>query len=381
MDGLGGLPAKELGGKTELEAAQKPNFDQLAQTSALGLHEPISLGITPGSGPAHFGIFGYDPIKWNMGRGVLETLGIGFDLKRGDIAVRTNFCSLDAKGLITDRRAGRIPTKECVRLSEILDKKVKLKGIKTFVRAVRDYRGALVLRAKGLGPNVDDTDPQVVGANPLPAVGKDAASKRTAKLLNEFVMQAHRVLKDEHPANGLLLRGISTYRPYPTFREIYKLRAACIAVYPMYRGVSRLVGMDLIGQPETMDEELDLLGKFWGDYDFFFFHYKYTDSRGEDGNVAGKVAEIEKVDKVLPKILKLNPDVLIITGDHSTPTQLKSHSWHPVPLLMRAPSFRTGHGGKFGETDCAKGTIGPIKSTDIMPLAMAHSGKLLKFGA
>ena len=381
MDGLGGLPAKELGGKTELEAAQKPNLDRIAQSSALGLHEPISLGITPGSGPAHFGIFGYNPIKWNMGRGVLETLGIGFELKHGDIAVRTNFCTLGADGRISDRRAGRIPTKECARLSEILDKKVKLQGVKTFVRAVRDYRGALVLRAKGLGPNVDDTDPQVTGAKPLPAVGKDAASRRTAKLLNEFVKQAHRVLRDEHPANGLLLRGISTYQPYPTFKEIYKLRAACIAVYPMYRGVSRLVGMDLIGQPETLDEELDLLEKSWADYDFFFMHYKYTDSRGEDGNVAGKVAEIEKVDKVLPRILKLNPDVLIITGDHSTPTQLKSHSWHPVPLLMRSPSFRAGNEGKFGETDCAKGVIGLIKSTDIMPLAMAHAGKLLKFGA
>jgi len=381
MDGLGGLPAKELGGKTELEAARTPNLDKLARAGALGLHDPIAPGITPGSGPAHFGLFGYDPVKWDMGRGVLETLGIGFDLTKGDVAVRTNFCTLDDKGLITDRRAGRIPTTECARLSEILDKKIKVPGVKTFFKPVRDYRGAIVLRAKGLGAKVDDTDPQVIGAKPLPAEGKDAPSRKTAKLLNDIVKQAQRVLKNERPANGLLLRGISTYVPFPSFKEVYNLRAACIAVYPMYRGACKIAGMDLIGNPESLDEELALLKKAWKDHDFFFFHYKYTDSKGEDGNVKGKVAEVEKFDKAVPKILKLKPDVLIITGDHSTPTQLKSHSWHPVPLMMVASALRADSGKKFGETECLSGSLGRISSTSIMPLAMAHAGKLLKLGA
>lgn len=381
MDGLGGLPVAELGGKTELEAAKKPNMDKLAKSSALGVHDPIGVGVTPGSGPAHFGLFGYDPLKWGMGRGVLETLGIGFDLQEGDVAVRTNFCTLDSKGLITDRRAGRIPTSECARLNEILDKKVKIPGMKTFFRAVRDYRGAIVLRAKGLGANVDDTDPQVVGKAPLPAVGKDAPSKKTAKLLDDIVKQVHALIKNEKSANGLLLRGISTYVSYPSFDDVYKLRAACIAVYPMYRGASKLVGMELIGQPESLDEEIALLEKSWKDHDFFFFHYKYTDSKGEDGNVRGKVEEIEKVDKMIPRILKLKPDVLIITGDHSTPTQLKSHSWHPVPLMIHAASRRAESGKMFGETECAAGSLGRINSTEIMSLAMAHAGKLLKYGA
>jgi len=381
LDGLGGLPVKELGGKTELEAARSPNMDKLARVGALGLHDPIGTGITPGSGPAHFGLFGYDALEWNMGRGVLETLGIGFDLKEGDVAVRTNFCTLDGKGVITDRRAGRIPTSECARLCDMLDKKIKLPGIKTFVRPVRDYRGAVVLRAKGLGANVDDTDPQVVGKKPLTAAGKDAASRKTAKLLNEVVKQTNRIIKNEKPANGMLLRGISSYKKYPSFEDIYKLRAACIAVYPMYRGVSRLVGMDLVGQPETLAEEISVLKDAWDDYDFFFLHFKYTDSKGEDGDAPGKVKEVEKFDKQLPKILKLKPDVVIITGDHSTPTQLKSHSWHPVPLLLAGPSLRADTGKKFGETECAAGSLGRIKATGIMPLAMAHANKLLKFGA
>jgi len=381
MDGLGGLPVKELGGRTELEAARKPNIDKLARSSALGLHRPIAPGITPGSGPAHFALFGYDPVKWEMGRGVLETLGVGFDLKQGDVAVRTNFCTLDEKGLITDRRAGRIPTSECARLSEMLDKKVKLAGVKTFFMPVRDYRGGIVLRAKGLGANVGDTDPQVVGAKPLAAIGANAPSRKSAKLLNDIVKQTRRIIKNERPANGILLRGISSYRPYPSFKDVYKLRAACIAVYPMYRGASKIAGMDLIGQPQTLDEELKLLKETWEDYDFFFFHFKYTDSKGEDGDVKGKVREIEKFDKAIPKVLKLKPDVLILTGDHSTPTQLKSHSWHPVPLLISGPALRADSSGKFGETECSAGSLDIINATNIMPLAMAQAGKLLKFGA
>jgi len=381
MDGLGGLPVKELDGKTELEAARTPNMNKLARSSALGLHDPIAPGVTPGSGPAHLSLFGYDPVKWNIGRGVLETLGVDFDLKEGDVAVRTNFCTLDKNGDITDRRAGRISTEECARLSEKLDKSVKIRGVRTIFMPVRDYRGGIVLRGEGLGHKVEDTDPQVTGAKPLPAVGADAPSRKTAKILNEVVRQAQRVLKDEPRANGLLLRGISSYRRYPGFGEIYKLRAACIASYPMYRGVSKLVGMKLIGRPNDLDEEIELLAGHWKDFDFFFVHHKYTDSRGEDGDYKAKVKEIEKADKVIPRMLKLKPDVMIVTGDHSTPTQLRSHSWHPVPFMLHAPHLRHEPGGEFGERACAAGSLGRISAVNLMPLAMAHAGKLLKFGA
>ncbi len=381
MDGLGGLPVKELDGKTELEAARTPNMNKLARASALGVHDPIATGFTPGSGPAHLGLFGYDPIEWNIGRGVLETLGVDFDLKEGDVAVRTNFCTLDKNGNITDRRAGRISTDECARLSEKLDKAVNVQGVETIFMPVRDYRGGIVLRGKGLGHKVDDTDPQVTGKKPLPAKGGDAPSKKTAKILNEIVKQARKVLKDESRANGLLLRGISTYRRYPDFGEIYNLRAACIAGYPMYRGVSKLVGMKLIGHPENLDEEIKLLEKSWKDFDFFFVHYKYTDSRGEDGDHKAKVKEIEKADKVIPRMLKLKPEVMLVTGDHSTPTQLKSHSWHPVPFMLHARHLRHEPGNKFGETACASGSLGRIPAVNLLPLAMAHAGKLLKYGA
>jgi len=381
MDGLGGLPVKELDGKTELEAARTPNMNKLARSCALGMHDPIATGLTPGSGPAHLALFGYDPVKWNIGRGVLETLGVDFDLKEGDVAVRTNFCTLDKNGNITDRRAGRISTDECARLSEKLDKSVKVQGVQTIFMPVRDYRGGIVLRGKGFGPNVEDTDPQVTGKKPLPAKGGDAPSRKTAKVLNEIVKQARKALKDEPRANGLLLRGISSYRRYPDFGEIYNLRAACIASYPMYRGVSKLVGMELVGHPENLDEEIALLEKYWKDFDFFFLHYKYTDSRGEDGDYKAKVKEIEKADKVIPRLLKLKPEVMLATGDHSTPTQLKSHSWHPAPFMLYAPHLRHEPGNKFGEVACASGSLGRIPAVNLMPLAMAHAGKLLKYGA
>lgn len=381
MDGLGGLPVKELGGKTELEYAKTPNMDRFAKEGALGLHDPIAPGITPGSGPAHFALFGYDPLKWNMGRGVLETLGIGFELKEGDVAIRTNFCTLDEKGLITDRRAGRIPTSKCVELSELLDKNIKLKGVQTFIRAVRDYRGAVVLRGKGLGANVEDTDPQVIGKKPLPARPLDSASRRTAKLADELVKQAHKILKGKEPANGLLLRGFSKYKKYPTFEEIYKLNSACVAVYPMYKGVSKLLGMTVLDAGETLESEIKTLQANWEKFDFFFFHYKYTDSRGEDGDYQGKVKAIEEFDSVLDKVRELKPDVLIITGDHSTPSQLKSHSWHPVPFLMWGKALRKSDSKCFGESECTRGIFGRISALSLMPLAMAHAGKLLKFGA
>lgn len=378
-DGLGGLPL-EPGGKTELETARTPNLDRLAQEGTLGMSIPVKPGITPGSGPGHLGLFGYDPLRFLIGRGALEATGIGFHLEEHDVAARGNFCTLDAQGNITDRRAGRIPTEECVRLVEKL-RTIRLPGVELFVEPVREHRFVLVLRGEGLGDAVNDTDPQATGVPPLEARGADPPSQRTAELVNQFVAQARRLLAEEPQANGLTLRGFSARPKLPGYEELYGLRAAAIAVYPMYRGLARLVGMELLGQPQTLEDQLKLLRENWDRYDFFFIHYKYTDSTGEDGNFQAKVQKIEELDAALPQITALEPAVLIVTGDHSTPCKLRSHSWHPVPVLLWADSCRTDPCQSFGETEALRGGLGQFEAQYLMPLALAHAGRLGKYGA
>lgn len=379
LDGIGGLPSKP-GGKTELETARTPNMDKLASRSILGLCNPIAPGITPGSGPGHLGLFGYHPFEYHTGRGVLASLGIGFPLRISDIAARINFCTADRKGFIIDRRAGRIPTSLCAELVKELDK-IEIKGVKIFVRPVRDYRAALIIRGKNLGGNISDSDPQKTGLKPKPLIGKDNASKRTIKIVNQFLLKAQNILSGKRPANMIMLRGFDKYKKFPSMQEIYKLNPACIAAYPMYRGVARLAGMEVLNARETLDDEISVLRKNIANYDYFFFHVKNTDSAGEDGDFKQKVKVIEDFDKKLPKILSLKPDVLVITGDHSTPAILKSHSWHPVPLLIYSKYCRPDTVKKFGESDCSRGGLGVINATDIMTLAMANALKLEKFGA
>lgn len=378
-DGLGGLPL-EPGGKTELETANTPNLDALAKKGTLGRSIPVIPGITPGSGPGHLGLFGYDPLEFNIGRGVLEALGIDFELGPDDVAIRGNFCTLDDDGKINDRRAGRIPSEVGAELCKKLDK-IEIPGVEVFVRHVKEYRLVIVLRAKGLGGDINDTDPQKTGVPPLEPVGQNEASAKTAVLCKEFLKQAGEILKDDHPANLLTMRGIAKMPEIPTFEEVYGTRAAAVAVYPMYRGLARLVSMDVKDAGQTLESQMDCLEKIWDDYDFFFVHYKYTDSTGEDGNFDAKVARTEDVDTCIPRITALNPDVLIVTGDHSTPAKMKSHSWHPVPVLLSAENARFDGCQSFGESECIQGGLGQFEAKYLMWLAMAHAGRLEKYGA
>jgi 2,3-bisphosphoglycerate-independent phosphoglycerate mutase len=381
MDGLGGLPI-EPGGKTELEAANTPNMDKLAESSMLGLHQGIRAGITPGSGPAHLSLFGYDPLKYMVGRGALEALGIDFDLREKDVAARGNFCTVDEEGRVTDRRAGRIPTEVTEHLCELLSEKVAIPGVEVFLRPVKDYRFLLVIRGYGLHANIQETDPQIVGEKPLPAKATDKDSEKAAKIVQEFVRQAEKILVDEHPANMLLLRGFAQIPDWPKFPDAFNLKSIAIAMYPMYRGVAKLVGMDSPPAAHDYEEEIDLLEENWDKYDFFFVHIKKTDSYGEDGDFDKKAHEIEKVDALLPRILALDPSVLIITGDHSTPSAMRRHSWHPVPVLFHAKMCRPDGIKSFGERACAQGGLGvSFPAYELMPLALAHAGRLEKFGA
>ena len=378
-DGLGGLP-RQVGGKTELETARTPNLDALATAGVLGLSTPVLPGLTPGSGPGHLGLFGYDPLQFQIGRGVLEALGIDFDLGPNDVAIRGNFCTLDAAGNIFDRRAGRIASDIGARLCARLDQ-VKIPGVEIYVRPVKEYRLVVIFRAASLGGNVEDTDPQKTGVPPLDPVARDAASQNTAEIAKQFLRAARELLKYEEKANFFTMRGIDKKPQIPTFEEIYGLRAGAIAVYPMYRGLARLVSMQVLDAGQTLDDQCARLEKSWNDFDFFFVHFKYTDSTGEDGNFAAKVEKIEQLDAAIPRITALKPDVLIVTGDHSTPSKLRSHSWHPVPVLLAADSCRTDACTSFGEAQCLSGGLGQFPAKHLMSLVMAHAGRLEKFGA
>jgi len=378
-DGLGGLPL-EPGGKTELETAVTPNLDRLAARGTSGSSIPVLPGITPGSGPGHLGLFGYDPLEFKIGRGALEATGIGFELGPDDVAARGNFCTLDAAGLIADRRAGRIASEESFKVVERLQA-VKIPGVETFVRPVKEHRFVVVFRGQGLDGRVADTDPQAVGVAPLDPQPVVSAAARTAEVAKEFVRQARAILADEPKANGMVLRGFAAKPQLPGYAELYGLRAAAIAVYPMYKGLAQLAGMKLVGKAQSLDEQIDELARHWEEFDFFFLHFKYTDSTGEDGNFAEKVRRIEELDRALPRIEALRPDVLVVTGDHSTPSRLKSHSWHPVPTLLVADTCRPDGLAAFSEKDCLRGGFGIFPAKHLMLLAMAHAGRFGKFGA
>ncbi|MGB3700942.1 MAG: 2,3-bisphosphoglycerate-independent phosphoglycerate mutase [Anaerolineales bacterium] len=381
MDGLGGLPIRQ-GGPTELEAAQSPHMDQLASEGVLGQVTPIRPGITPGSGPAHLALFGYDPLEYEIGRGVLESVGVGLKVGLGDIAARGNFCTLDDNGNISDRRAGRIPTEDAIPLVERL-KMVKVPGVSTEVHHVKEYRFAVVMRGDDLHSDILDTDPQRTGVPPLPATALSASAEPTAQLFNQWISKANQTLADNPKANGMTLRGFSTDPRLPTFKDSYGLKAAAISVYPMYKGVASLVGMQVIDfKGEAPEDEFNALRDAWDEFDFFFIHIKKTDSKGEDGDFEGKSMVIEGVDQALPQLLDLKPDVLIITGDHSTPARMRTHSWHPVPFLLWAPAtVRPDDQKSFGERACGRGGLGNFPSVNTLPLALAHAGRLEKFGA
>jgi 2,3-bisphosphoglycerate-independent phosphoglycerate mutase len=379
IDGLGGLPNES--GRSELEQANIPHLDRLAQESLSGLTLPVGYGVTPGSGPGHLALFGYDPLEYRVGRGALEALGIDFDLRPSDVAARGNFCTVDTDGRIVDRRAGRIPTEQTAPLCERLAQ-VRLPGVQLFVEPVRDHRFLLVLRGEGLSDRVSETDPQREGEKALPVRPLAADADATAKLLNEFVEQAARILRAQHPANMLTLRGFAKLPPMPSISEACKFRAAAIAAYPMYRGLAKLVGMDVLKTGGSFADEVETLKEAWTEHDFFFIHFKRADAAGEDGDFQAKIAALEEVDTFVEELHALQADVFMIAGDHSTPALVAGHSWHPVPFMCHAKSFAQADKIEgFNEKACARGILGTFPAKEVLSLAMAYSGRLTKYGA
>jgi 2,3-bisphosphoglycerate-independent phosphoglycerate mutase len=385
LDGVGDLATREQGYMTPLEAAVTPNLDELARGSAQGRMIPAAPGITPGSGPGHLGLFGYDPLEFQVGRGVIEALGLGLELKGGDVAARTNFCTLDKAGIVTDRRAGRIDTEVCERLCGLIAAKVKKVGdAEVIVKAGKGHRFVVVFRGKGLEGPLTDADPHREGLpvpESKPVDAKSAKAKKAAKLVADFYKAALPVIAKEKPANGFLMRGIAHQPEIPLFEQRYSLRAACIAVYPMYKGLAQLVGMTKLEGPQTIAEQFERYLAEYDNYDFFFIHYKYTDMHGEDGNFAAKRKAIEDLDAALPILLRKKPEVLAITGDHSTPCIVKGHSWHPQPVMLHSPLSGSDKLQRFTETGANSGSLGIFEAKYLIRLMQANARMFDKFGA
>ena len=380
LDGLGGLPNEE--GKTELEAANSPNLDSLAAASDLGLSLPVAAGVTPGSGPGHLGLFGYNPIEFPVGRGVLSALGVGFELEQSDLAARINFATKDSEGKISDRRAGRIPTEEASKLVDEINEKLDLDGVDVELLHEKEHRAVAIFRGGDFSDALNDSDPQRTGMEPLPVEAQDDTSeaKKSAEIANEFVEKVNEILEGKEPANTVLLRGFGMHPNLPSFDEIYGLKAAAIAAYPMYKGLARLAGMELLQEGEGIAGEFETLKENWDDHDFFFLHVKPTDAAGEDGDFGRKAEVIEEVDGLLQDLLDLGPDVLAITGDHATPAKLLSHSWHGVPFLLRS-EYTLPTADSFGERTCAGGSLGVFQAEEIMGFLMGNALKLNRYGA
>lgn len=386
LDGVGDIATSGQNGMTPLEAAATPNLDALVREGcAQGRMIPVAPGITPGSGPGHLALFGYDPLVTQVGRGVIEALGLGIELKAGDIAARANFCTLDAKGIVTDRRAGRIDTAVCVDLCELLSKKIKKIGdVDVLIKPGKGHRFVVVFRGKGLEGPLTDADPHREGLK-IPTVEavdlKSAKAAKAAKLVAAFYAIALPLLAKQTPANGFLMRGIAHQPEIPSFEQRYQLKPACIAVYPMYKGLAQLVGMTKIEGPQTISQQFESYLAEHANYDFFFIHYKYTDMHGEDGNFEGKKKAIEEFDAALPILLRKKPDVLVITGDHSTPCSMKGHSWHPQPVLLHSDCCGSDKLERFSETGANLGSLGVFEARFLMRYMQANGRMFDKFGA
>lgn len=378
LDGLGGLPGPR--GRTELDEADTRHLDRLVVGGALGLTIPVGHGITPGSGPGHMALFGLDPLRYDIGRGVLEATGIGFELGPDDLAARGNLCTVDGEGKIVDRRAGRVATEITAEVAAELSR-IEIPGVEVIVREVREHRFVLVLRGEGLSDALTETDPQVEGVPPLEVEATDPDAGSTAAIVNRFVAEARERLRGRESANHVLLRGWAKRPQLPQLPELWKLRAAACTVYPMYRGLAQLVGMEAIDGGDTLETQVQALKRHWDRYDFFFMHHKATDAAGEDGDFARKVDAIRDFDRCVPALMDLKPDVLVVTGDHSTPAIMAAHSWHPVPLLMHGETVRMDGTRHFSELECAVGGLGTMPATEVLPTAFAHAGRLAKYGA
>ena len=380
MDGLGGLPDPKTG-LTELESASTPNLDGLAGRSSLGSLMPVGPGITPGSGPGHLSLFGYDPVSSMVGRGVLSALGVGFDLQAGDVAARINLATVDSDRVVLDRRAGRISDSEGRRVVEKVSETIKnVNDVDITLLHEKEHRAVLIMRGEGLGVDVTETDPQIVGLKIIEPEASSEHSVRTANVVKGFLNQVEDILADESVANAFLVRGFGIHSRYPSFEEQYGLNALAVAKYPMYRGVAKLVGMEIAETPTSNEQTVEKLETSFGNHDFYFLHFKDTDTRGHDEDFSGKMAAIEEIDSMIPRIMNLNPDVLVITGDHATPTLLGEHSWHHVPTMIHSKWTRPSS-DTFGETSCRTGELGVLHGIDLMPLVLAHSLRLNKYGA
>jgi 2,3-bisphosphoglycerate-independent phosphoglycerate mutase len=379
MDGLGGYRTVERG--SELTEADTPNLDRLAGEGSLGLHDPVTRGVTPGSGAGHLGLFGYDPLTYEIGRGALSAAGIGFELQPGDVAARVNFCTLGADGNITDRRAGRLPTEEAAGICELLMREIKLDEAEFFLQPEREHRGLLVLRGTGLEKDLNDTDPQVVGVPPFEPQARTPEARGTERLVKQILDQARALLADREQGNFLLLRGFDSVKDMPSFPLRYHVKALAIAAYPMYVGISRLLGFDTHMVEGAAKEEVDALAEFLPGHDFVFMHIKKTDSAGEDGDFERKVAAIEEVDALVPRMLDAGVEVLAVTGDHSTPAQMAAHSWHPVPVLLWGGTAAADGLPGFDEVYCRQGSLGRFEAKHLLPQLLAAAGRLAKYGA
>lgn len=381
IDGLGGFADADHG--TELEEASTPNLDTLVRDGAAGLLDPVGPGITPGSGPGHLALFGYDPIEYELGRGALSAAGLEIELRPGDVAARGNLATLDADGLVVDRRAGRIPDEEAREIIGCLVEKLDLHvdGVDVVLAHEAQHRVLVVFRGPGLDPRVMDTDPQKTGVSPRPPHARAPHADHTAQVVAEFDRQVRDLLAGQPKANCLLLRGFDTHRELPTLQTRHGLNPAAIAVYPMYRGIARLVGMEVLPKAADLDDQVGLLRANWDAYDYFFVHHKGADSAGEDGNFAAKVSAIEALDAAIPGIMEMEPDVLVVTGDHATPSQMAAHSWHPVPALMWGRKVGRDDVDRFGERWCRHGLLGRRPTVELMPIVLASAGRLAKYGA
>lgn len=379
IDGLGGLP---VDGRTELEASKIPNLDRLASKSVCGLIDPIAPGITPGSGPSHLALFGYDPVRYQIGRGVLEAVGVGMNLDKGDLAARGNFATLDSREIVVDRRAGRISTDKNRELCRTLQDQIEaIEGTRVIIQSGKEHRFVVVFKGKGLDDGLTDADPQKEGKKATPSVAIREEAKLSEAVVNAFIARATELLRSHRPANTVLLRGFSKIPDIPSMGDLFRVNAGAIAAYPMYRGLARLVGMEVLETGETIEDEIETIKTHFEDFEFFFFHLKEPDARGEDGDFEGKVASLEKIDSLIPEILRLEPDVVAVTGDHSTPSTLKSHSWHPNPILIFSRYVRTDSVTRFTERECVLGGLGRISALSLMPLLLANALKMRKFGA
>jgi 2,3-bisphosphoglycerate-independent phosphoglycerate mutase len=377
-DGLGGY--RDADHDTELAEASTPHLDALAAAGSTGLVDPVSPGITVGSGPGHLALFGYDPQEHDLGRGVLAALGVGFDLQAGDVAARGNLATVDPDGIVTDRRAGRIADEDARKLVDRLNDHVSVDGVQVFFRHIAEHRVLVVLRGEGLDPRLADTDPQETGVPARQPHARHPEAEHTARVVGELDEAMRGALQGER-ANALLLRGFDTVHELPSMGDRYGVRPATVAIYPMYRGVAQLVGMNVLPKPSDLRGQLAAMRSDWPTYDYWFLHHKKPDTAGHDGDRPAKVAGIEALDEVIPELMDLNPDVLVVTGDHSSPTQLSAHSWHPVPVVMWGPRVGRDDTTSFNEHAALRGALGRRPTMALMPEMLAAAGRLEKYGA